>query len=153
MNQNTPNNPQKFSKEDRKRIMAEEGAILAFTEEMLRRMEELEISKTQLADKLDVEPAFISKLIGGENNFTIKTMVKIALALRSRINFALVPVKPKSFFATSSSELWTFTTVLAPAYHQGTYVHSGVHQHPRMEAANLPIRLADYARSTASPFA
>jgi transcriptional regulator with XRE-family HTH domain len=95
MNQNTPNNPPKFSKADRKRI-------LAFTEEMLRRMEEMEVSKTQLANKLEVEPAFISKLIGGENNFTIKTMVKIALALQSRINFSLVPMNFKSGWIVSN---------------------------------------------------
>jgi plasmid maintenance system antidote protein VapI len=117
MNQNPSGKSNALTKEDKRRIIAEESAILAFTEEMLRRMDELNISKTQMANKLEVEPAFISKLIGGENNFTIKTMVKIARALQSRIKFALIPITGQSNWAVSSvtkSELVPAVRSFAP---------------------------------------
>ena len=81
----------RIHRKTKSRIVAEQTAILAFTEEMLRRMEEIKLTKTELARRLEVEPAFVSKLIGGENNFTIKTMVRIARALGSRVKFSLRP--------------------------------------------------------------
>jgi DNA-binding Xre family transcriptional regulator len=85
-----------LTKEDKRGIIAEESAIIAFTEEVLRRMEEIHVSKTQLAEKLGIDPAAVSKLIGGENNFTLKTMVRIARALQSKLRFSLMPAKQKA---------------------------------------------------------
>lgn len=120
MNQNTSDNRPRITKEDRKRIMAEEGAILAFTEEMLRRMDELRISKSALAEKLNVEPAFVSKLISGENNFTIKTMAKIALSLQSRIELSLTPLKAQVNWAMADVGKFEFgpiiPTIAEPVY-------------------------------------
>jgi DNA-binding Xre family transcriptional regulator len=85
-----------LTKEDKRGIIAEESASIAFTEEVLRRMEEIHVSKTQLAEKLGIDPAAVSKLIGGENNFTLKTMVRIARALQSKLRFSLMPAKQKA---------------------------------------------------------
>src|SRR5579885_2868781 len=70
----------------------EERAILDFTEEILRRIEELNISKSDLAARLEVEPAYVSKLIRGSNNFTLRTMVRISRALASELRFHLQPI-------------------------------------------------------------
>jgi transcriptional regulator with XRE-family HTH domain len=86
---------QKSSKEEWQRTLAEQDAIIDFTEEVLRWMEEVKVSRSQLAEKMRVEPAAVSRLLGGSNNFTLRTMVRIALALRARLKFSLVSSKPK----------------------------------------------------------
>lgn len=43
------------------------------------------ISKVQLADAVSCSPAYISKIMKGDVNFTIETMVKIARALDSKL--------------------------------------------------------------------
>ena len=86
---------QKPSKEEWQRTLAEQEAIIDFTEEVLRWMEEVNVSRSQLADKMKVEPAAVTRLLGGSNNFTLRTMVRIALALRARLRFSLVSTKPK----------------------------------------------------------
>lgn len=68
-----------------------EGIILAFTEEVARHQQEAGVSNSQLARKLGVSPAFVTKLLGGENNFTIETMVKVARALDCRLCVCLEP--------------------------------------------------------------
>ena len=68
-----------------------EGAILEFTEEIISRQQEAGLSNSQLARKLDASPAYVTKLLGGENNFTVETMVKVARALDCRLRVCLEP--------------------------------------------------------------
>lgn len=68
-----------------------EGAILDFTEEMVNRMEQLGVSKTELAQQLKTRPSFITKILRGTNNFTLETMVKVARALKSQVRVHLEP--------------------------------------------------------------
>jgi plasmid maintenance system antidote protein VapI len=67
------------------------GAIISFTESVTRRMGELKISKTELSAKLKCKPPYITKALGGGTNFTIESMVKIALALDSEVEINLIP--------------------------------------------------------------
>jgi len=43
------------------------------------------ITKTALAEKIGCSPAYISKILKGDANFTIETMVKISRALDSKL--------------------------------------------------------------------
>ena len=67
------------------------GAVISFTESVIKRMAELKMSKTGLAEKLKCKPPYITKALGGGTNFTLESMVKIALALDSEIEIALIP--------------------------------------------------------------
>jgi len=58
-----------------------EKAIIECTEEMIARMEDGKISRSELARRLGKNPAFVTKLLRGDNNFTFETAVKIARAL------------------------------------------------------------------------
>jgi transcriptional regulator with XRE-family HTH domain len=44
-----------------------------------------EISKAKLAELVSCSPAYITKVLKGDANFTIETMVKIARALNSKL--------------------------------------------------------------------
>jgi len=66
-------------------FLAEE-AILEFTEKLVAKMQEQKVSRAELAKRLDVSKSFITKLLNGNPNMTIKTMVAIAAMLDCRLN-------------------------------------------------------------------
>ena len=65
------------------------GAILEFTEDVVREMERQGMTRTVLAQKLGVTPAYITKLLRGKVNFTLATMVRLARALSSEVHVQL----------------------------------------------------------------
>jgi transcriptional regulator with XRE-family HTH domain len=67
----------------------EEMAIIEFTEAVLEQLELHNMSKMDLAERMNVSPAYITKLIGGSNNFTLRTMVKIARSLGCELKLSL----------------------------------------------------------------
>jgi transcriptional regulator with XRE-family HTH domain len=58
-----------------------EKAALDFTEDILAKMEEQGMSRTELAVRIDASPAYITKILRGSTNFTLQSMVKISRAL------------------------------------------------------------------------
>lgn len=76
----------------------EELAILSFTGSVVERLEALGMTKKNLAEELGVSPAYVTKLIGGNNNFTIRTMVKIARHLKCELNVSLRAAVAKAQF-------------------------------------------------------
>ena len=69
----------------------EEMSILEFTESVAKRLESLSLTRTDLASKLGVSPAFITKLMCGKNNFTLRTMVRVARSLGCELTVGLTP--------------------------------------------------------------
>lgn len=49
--------------------------------QILFKLRELQMTQTELAEKLNVSPQFVSKLISGTENLTLETIVKIQKAL------------------------------------------------------------------------
>jgi len=68
-----------------------EGAKNEFTEKIVRRMEESGISRSELADRLGKKKPQITRLLKGNNNFTVETMVEIADALGCNYRSHLEP--------------------------------------------------------------
>lgn len=58
-----------------------EGPIVDFTEDICRLMKEKNVSKAELARRLGTSRAYVTKLLGGDANFTLGTMVKVAMVL------------------------------------------------------------------------
>jgi transcriptional regulator with XRE-family HTH domain len=69
----------------------EEMSILDFTESVAKQLESLNFTRMDLASKMGVSPAFITKLMCGKNNFTLRTMVKVARSLDCELTIRLVP--------------------------------------------------------------
>jgi transcriptional regulator with XRE-family HTH domain len=63
-----------------------DGPIVEFTEDLCRLMEEKGLSRADLAKKLGTSRAYVTKLLGGNANFTLATMVKLAFALDGAIH-------------------------------------------------------------------
>jgi transcriptional regulator with XRE-family HTH domain len=65
------------------------GAILAFTESVLREMERQGLTRTALAARLGATPAYVTKILRGRVNFTLATMVRISRALGTKLHVHL----------------------------------------------------------------
>jgi transcriptional regulator with XRE-family HTH domain len=58
-----------------------EAAILDFTEDLTRLMKEKGMTRSQLAKKIGSSQAYVTKVLGGNVNFTLASMTKLARAL------------------------------------------------------------------------
>ncbi|MEA2562189.1 MAG: hypothetical protein QOH06_3693 [Acidobacteriota bacterium] len=66
------------------------GALLEFTEAVVREMDRQGISRTDLARRLGTTPAYVTKILRGKVNFTLATMMRLARALDSEMHVQLV---------------------------------------------------------------
>lgn len=85
-------------------------AISTFTEEFHKLAEQGKISRAELARRLGTSPAYITKILRGNVNFTVETMVRLARAVGGRLHLHVGPqgrevmwleaspvMRPKSF--------------------------------------------------------
>ena len=54
--------------------------VLDFTRDLCRLMEEKKMSRAELARRIGTSRAYITRLLAGSANFTLATMVKLAMA-------------------------------------------------------------------------
>jgi transcriptional regulator with XRE-family HTH domain len=59
------------------------GAILEFTESLTAAMEAQGVSRAELARRLGVSAAYVTKMLRGNANFTLRSMVRVARALQA----------------------------------------------------------------------
>ena len=77
------------------------AAALTFTENLNREMERQAISRAELAKRLGTSRAYVTRVMQGDVNFTLETMVKLALAVGARID---VTLEVASTVETSASQ-------------------------------------------------
>jgi transcriptional regulator with XRE-family HTH domain len=70
-----------------------EEVILDLTEQISVRMKEKGMTRAKLAGLLGVTPAAVTKLLNGNPNFTLKTLLKVADALDLKFNVSFSTVK------------------------------------------------------------
>lgn len=77
-----------------------EKTILDFTIELHQLMKRRGISKKELAEKLGKSQPYITKILRGNVNFTIESMVKLVRVLDGELNIHVTPKeeKGKSWF-------------------------------------------------------
>jgi len=66
-----------------------EHVRMAFVGETTRLMDAQDVSRAELARRLDVSRAYITKLLNGNANITLDTMVRVAMALDAKVNLAM----------------------------------------------------------------
>lgn len=64
--------------------------VFKIMQSILQKMDELKVSKTELAKRLNVKKPYINKIFDPEANFTISTIAKIAVALESNVEVDFV---------------------------------------------------------------
>jgi transcriptional regulator with XRE-family HTH domain len=96
-----------------------EELILDFTEKIAQKMEEKNISRAELARRLGVSRAFVTKLLNGNPNLTIKTMMSIADVLGCDLNIDIYPkgLTPRNFYLYENKALKSkdFTEEVEPS--------------------------------------
>jgi transcriptional regulator with XRE-family HTH domain len=67
-----------------------EGAKVELAEQIHEVMENKKVSEAELSRRLGVSRAYVNKILQGDVNFTIETLVKIGLALGCKFEFQFV---------------------------------------------------------------
>ena len=104
-----------------------EGALIDVMEQIHERMAEKNLSRTQFAQKLGCSNAYITKLLNGGENLTLKKLVQIAQVLDCSFDVALVPdhyeVKRYITFNSNKTDTMGYTQplVLKESYEQQRY--------------------------------
>lgn len=84
-----------------------EMTVLEITDNMLKRLEELHISRTELAERLGVTKAAVTRMLGGNTNFTLKRLLAVALALdcdKVSVSFPPIGFKTPEIFVSQATE-------------------------------------------------
>jgi transcriptional regulator with XRE-family HTH domain len=77
--------------EDFERLVAQESLILDVTEEICRALEATKINRQELARRLGKSKGFITQVLSGERNMTLRTAADLASALDHRLQVKAVP--------------------------------------------------------------
>jgi transcriptional regulator with XRE-family HTH domain len=67
-----------------------EKCVLQYTGEIDRLMEKRQLSRAELGRRIGASPAYVTKVLRGETNLTIKTMVSLADALGARVEITVL---------------------------------------------------------------
>jgi len=62
-----------------------ELAIIEFTETIVARMQAQNVTRTELASRIGKSKSYVTKVLQGDNNFTISTMVSLIRALDGQL--------------------------------------------------------------------
>lgn len=73
-----------------------EGAWLRFTEELLALMTAQNVTRAELARRVGVSPAYITKVFRGTVNLTLETMSRLALAVGASVRLHLAPTHQRT---------------------------------------------------------
>jgi len=92
-----------------------EGLALRLMEQIVRRMDEEGLSPAELADKLGVSRAYVSKFLNAPPNLTLRSLAAVALALGARPQVSLVyALSPSGGHRSTESSLVIETVAPQP---------------------------------------
>jgi transcriptional regulator with XRE-family HTH domain len=74
-------------KDDKEFIL--DGLILRVSEDIAKLLTERNMSRTELAKKLGCSPAYVTKLLRGSENLTLKKLFEISQALNANLNISI----------------------------------------------------------------
>ena len=67
---------------------------LSFASTLANLMKERQVSKVQFAERVGTSPAYVTKVLRGDVNYTVETMVKLAAAVDADVMISLKPRSP-----------------------------------------------------------
>lgn len=71
-------------------LFAQEDIIFNVTEDILLAMEKLDVSKSELAERIGKSKSYITQLLSGSRNMTLRTLSDICLSLGSEIKISIL---------------------------------------------------------------
>ena len=85
-----------------------EGLVLSIAEKIALLIDDRHMTRTELAKALSCSPAYVTKLLRGSENLTLKKLVEVSHALRAKVSIDLI-ARDRSLLRTKM--------------YQGPYVH------------------------------
>ena len=71
----------------------EEGLFVTIAERVVDAMEAKRVSRSELARRLKVSPAYVTKILRGHANLSLESLAKVAFALGLKWECLLIPLK------------------------------------------------------------
>lgn len=68
-----------------------EGVLLDVTEQIARALIAQGMKRSELAERLGTSRAYVTKLLDGQENMTLKTLVRVANALEMKVDTRFIP--------------------------------------------------------------
>jgi antitoxin component HigA of HigAB toxin-antitoxin module len=84
------------------RLLEQESLILEATEMIEELLEESGVNRKELAEKLGRSKGFVSHILAGDRNMTLRTLSDFAYALEHRVKMAAVPLLEKGHGGSAS---------------------------------------------------
>lgn len=117
---------------EHQRMYAGEELTFDITEDVLIAMEEKGISKTQLAERLGKSKAYVSQILSGARNMTLRTLSDVCFA---------IGIKPVVEFQNCADEIITEKTISEPILdlHILWEFHVDASCHEQQKDEGLPV--------------
>lgn len=87
------------------RLVQQEALILDVTEMLVQVLEEADVSRKELAERLGCTPGYVSQLLAGGKNLTLRTISDVAFALDLKPTFLLTHEDPAKEYLEWTSRL------------------------------------------------
>lgn len=87
------------------RLVAQERLITQVTEAIWKAMEDAEVNKTELASRMGTTKGYISQILSGSRNMTLRTLADICFALDRRADISLSGPRPGGWISEPVEKL------------------------------------------------
>ena len=84
--------PELENDKEAQKLYEEEGLVLAVTEAICERMQKQGIKRVDLAKKMGVDKSYITNLLNGSSNMTLKTISDVLFCLDSKARILVEPL-------------------------------------------------------------
>jgi transcriptional regulator with XRE-family HTH domain len=87
------------------RLVAQERLITQVTEAIWKEMEDAGVSKTELSSRMGTSKGYISQILSGSRNMTLRTLADICFALNRRADISLIRPQPDGWISESIAKV------------------------------------------------
>jgi transcriptional regulator with XRE-family HTH domain len=132
----------KSKKDDYERLLAQERLILDATEAIVGLLEEQGVSRQELARRLGKSKGFVSQILSGERNMTLRTLADLGYALGR--SFSVVPDDTSTSMRNSDalrSLFGAFCTTSNQAQH---WIPAETVEERRRAVEDIPVDISHY---------
>ena len=94
----------RFDNFDSEALYYEEGAILEFTENLVAAMQAAGLKRSDLAKRLNTSKSYITQILQGSTNFSLRTAARLAVAVGKQFRSTLETHEALTFYVSPCLE-------------------------------------------------